>query len=83
MSGLPDMYTPSPRAEVVHIRQTTNAHGITVKCLTAPPPGELEAAQARKHVSLQAHCIYREGCWWVFINKKLSVHCICSKGCTL
>ena len=37
MSGLPDMYTRSPRAagpraEGVHIRQTTNAHGITVMC---------------------------------------------------
>ena len=33
MSGLPDMYTRSPRvprASGVHIRQTTNAHGITV-----------------------------------------------------
>ena len=33
-SGLPDMYTRSPRAagpraEVVHIRQTTSGHGIT------------------------------------------------------
>ena len=39
ISGLPDMYTQSlraagPRAEGVHIRQTTNAHGITV---IAPP----------------------------------------------
>ena len=25
MSGLPDMYVQSPRAEDVHIRQTTNA----------------------------------------------------------
>ena len=42
MSGLPDMYTRSPRAagpraEGVHIRQTTNAHGITVMCHIAPP----------------------------------------------
>ena len=42
MSGLPDMYTQSPRAagpraEGVHIRQTTNAHGITVMCHIAPP----------------------------------------------
>ena len=28
-SGLPDMYTRSPRAEGVHIRQTTSGHGIT------------------------------------------------------
>ena len=31
--GLPDMYTLSPRASgvhVVHIRQTTHAHGITI-----------------------------------------------------
>ena len=42
MSGLPDMYTQNlraagPRAEGVHIRQTTNAHGITVMCHIAPP----------------------------------------------
>ena len=29
MSGLPDMYTRSPRAEGVHIRQITSGHGIT------------------------------------------------------
>ena len=28
--GLPDMYTLSPRASGVHIRQTTHAHGITI-----------------------------------------------------
>ena len=28
--GLPDMYTLSPRASDVHIRQTTHAHGITI-----------------------------------------------------
>ena len=28
-SGLPDMYTRSPRAEGVYIRQITSAHGIT------------------------------------------------------
>ena len=27
---LPDMYTFSPRASGVHIRQTTHAHGITI-----------------------------------------------------
>ena len=51
MSGLPDMYTRSPRAEGVHIRQTTNAHGITVMCHIAPPlanwnqlkPGSMQA----------------------------------------
>ena len=42
MSGLLDMYTRSlrvagPRAEGVHIRQTTNAHGITVMCHIALP----------------------------------------------
>ena len=37
MSGLPEMYTLSPRASGVHIRQTTNAHGITVMCHIAPP----------------------------------------------
>ena len=36
-SGLPGMYTRSPRAEGVRIRQTTSAHGITVMCHTAPP----------------------------------------------
>ena len=36
MSGLPNMYTQSPRAEGVHIRQTTNAHGITVRYHIAP-----------------------------------------------
>ena len=68
MSGLPDMYTQSPRAagsraEVVHIRQTMNAHG-TYNCYVpySPSPGELKPAQARKHASLQPHCIYREGC---------------------
>ena len=30
MSGLPDIYTQSPRAEGVYIRQTTSAHGITI-----------------------------------------------------
>ena len=43
MGGLPDMCTrglraAGPRAEGVHIRQTTNAHGITVMCHMAPPP---------------------------------------------
>ena len=38
-SGLPDIYTRSlraagPRAEGVYIRQTTCAHGITIKCQT-------------------------------------------------
>ena len=28
-SGLPDIYTRSPRAEGVYIRQITSAHGIT------------------------------------------------------
>ena len=28
-SGLPDIYTQSPRAEGVYIRRTTSAHGIT------------------------------------------------------
>ena len=28
--GLPDMYTLSPRASGVHIRQTTRVHGITI-----------------------------------------------------
>ena len=40
MIGLPDMYTRSPRAaglEGVNIRQTTNAHGITVMYHIAPP----------------------------------------------
>ena len=32
-SGLPDMYTRGgPRAEGLHIRQTTSAHGITDMC---------------------------------------------------
>ena len=42
-----------PRAEGVHIRQTTNAHGITVMCRTAPPlmrwkqlkPGSMRACK--------------------------------------
>ena len=29
-SGLPDIYTQSPRAEGVYIRQTTRAHHITI-----------------------------------------------------
>ena len=63
MSGLPDMYTQSPRAEGVHTRQTMNAHGITVMCQPySPSPDKLKPAQARKHASLQPHCIYREGC---------------------
>ena len=35
----------------------------TVMCHNGPSPGKLEVAQARKRTSLQAHCIYREGCW--------------------
>ena len=31
--GLPDMYTLSPRASGVHIRQTTLVHGITITCI--------------------------------------------------
>ena len=31
--GLPDMYTLSPRASGVHIRQTTCVHGIIIKCI--------------------------------------------------
>ena len=34
--GLPDMYTLSPRASGVHIRQTTHAHGITITYMTGP-----------------------------------------------
>ena len=30
--GLPDMYTLSPWASGVHIRQTTRVHGITITC---------------------------------------------------
>ena len=30
--GLPDIYTLSPRALGVYIRQITCAHGITIKC---------------------------------------------------
>ena len=77
---LPDMYTQSPmaagpRVEGVHIRQTTNARGITVMCHNSPSLGELEAAQASKCASLQAHCTYREGCWdrlLVFITGNFS-----------
>ena len=54
MSGMPDMYTQSQRAEDVHIRHTMNARGITVMCHTTPP-GNSEAAQARKCASLQPH----------------------------
>ena len=36
MGGLPDMYNQGPRTEGVHIRQTTNAHGITVHYPIAP-----------------------------------------------
>ena len=76
------MYTLSPWVLGVHIRQTTNAHGITVMCYIAPPLAScMEVAQARKCVSLQAHCIYREGCWGFHYNK-LSVHYIYSKGYT-
>ena len=32
--GLPDMYTLSPWALDVHIRQTTLVHGITITCIT-------------------------------------------------
>ena len=31
-SGLPDIYTRSPRAEGVYIRRTMSAHGITAIC---------------------------------------------------
>ena len=29
----------------------------------SPSSGKLEPAQARKHTSLQSHCIYRKDCW--------------------
>ena len=32
MSGLPDMYTQSQKAEELHIRQTMSGYGITVMC---------------------------------------------------
>ena len=35
-SGLPDMYTRSPGAESVHIRQTTSGRGITVMSHSHP-----------------------------------------------
>ena len=66
MSGLPDMYTRSmraagPRAEGVHIRQTTKYTWYNNSYAPySPSPGKLEPAQARKHASLQPHCIYRE-----------------------
>ena len=65
MSGLPDVYILNPRAcgpqaSGVHIRQITNAH---VMCHNGPFSDELEVAQSRRYVSLQAHCIYMEGCW--------------------
>ena len=31
--GLPDMYTLSPRASGVHIRQTTRVHDIAITCI--------------------------------------------------
>ena len=44
-----------------HIWQTTNAHGITVMYHMAPPLTNNSSQEFK--VSLQAHCIYREGCW--------------------
>ena len=55
MSGLPDMYIRSLRAKGIHIWYNCYAQ-------YSPFPGKLKVAQARKHTSLQAHCIYREDC---------------------
>ena len=35
--GSPDIYTLSPRASGVYIRQTTRAHGITIKYVSRLP----------------------------------------------
>ena len=35
--GLPDMYTLSPRASGVHIRQTTRVHGTTITYANISP----------------------------------------------
>ena len=63
MSGLPDMYTRSPRAAGGCTYQA-NHECTWYNCYVpyGPSPGELKPAQARKHASLQPHCIYREGC---------------------
>ena len=46
--GLPDMYTRGPRAEGVHIRQTTSAHVTTDMC---------HAINHGKHKFLTPHTI--------------------------
>ena len=69
MSGLPNIYTQSQRAagpRIVRISSKPRIHMVLllqVYVPYSPSPDELEAAQARKCASLQAHCIYREGCW--------------------
>ena len=61
ISGLPEMYTQSQRAEgvAIHIRQTTYAHGITVAnmCHMTPPLATWKQLKPGS-ASLQDHCIY-------------------------
>ena len=76
MSGLPDMYTRSmraagPRAEGVHIRQTTNTHGIIILMHHIAPP--LENWNQLKQGSMQV-CNPIVFIGKIFINGKLSVH---------
>ena len=71
MSDLPDMYIRSlraagPRVEGVHIRQTTNAHGITVMYHIAPP---LENWNQLKPENMQV-CNFI-----VFIGKIVGIDC--------
>ena len=83
MGGLPNMCTQGLMAEGVHIRQASNAHtyahmhGINVMCHIAPP---LASSQVCKPIVFIGRLF---GLLWVFINRKLSVHCIYSKGYTL
>ena len=62
MSGLPDMYTLSPCFGCTY---QANHECTWYNCYVpySPSPGKLKSAQARKHASLQPHCIYRENCW--------------------
>ena len=61
-SGLPDVYTQSAARGCTY---QANHECPWYNCYVpySHSPGELEAAQARKHARLQAHYIYREGCW--------------------
>ena len=66
MSDLPDIYTLSPQALGVHIRQTTNAHSITVMCHIASP------LVSWKQLKPEIVQVYKS---IVFIGKVIGIDC--------